>query len=355
MDLYAIILAGGIGSRFWPKSREKHPKQLLNLFAEETLIQSTVQRLNGLVKNENIYIVTGQLHKTEIEKQLPAIPNENIIAEPFGRNTSACIALASLYVKKRNPKAVTVVLPADHIIKEVDLFQKTVCTGAEFAEESNGLVTIGLTPTRPETGFGYIQIDDDASGKEVFPVKTFAEKPNYDTAVRFVESGDFLWNSGIFIWRIDAILSEFRIHMPELFAVIRKFEAHIDKENFEEVLLDGYGHLRNISIDYGIMENSRKVYLTKGAFSWYDVGNWEEVYQLAPKDEHENATKGNVFAEDVKDSFIYSDDSFAAVMGVENLIIVNTKDALLVCDRSKAQDVKKIVDFLKHNQKSDFL
>ena len=355
MKVFAIIMAGGIGSRFWPRSKEKTPKQMLKIFGEKTMIQDTVSRLNDFVKNENIFIITNKIQKPEIEEQLHDIPKENIIEEPFGRNTAACIGLASVIIEKKSKDAVMIVLPADHIIKNLDEFLKTIKTSVKFAYESKGLVTIGIKPIRPETGYGYIQIDERTVAENIFKVYTFAEKPNYATAVRFLESGDFFWNSGMFIWRADAILGEIKLYLPDLHEGLEKIKKDIDTPNFTNTLNSVYGMLRNISIDYGIMEKSQKVFLTKGEFSWSDVGSWEEVYQLSEKNENGNAIIGNIFTEMTIDSYVYSPDKFAAIIGVENLIVINTKDALLICRRDQSQEVKKVVDHLKINKLTQYL
>jgi mannose-1-phosphate guanylyltransferase len=228
-------------------------------------------------------------------------------------------------------------------------------SAAKFAHESEGLVTIGIIPTRPETGYGYIQIDDAIISDNVHKVLTFAEKPNYATAVRFLESGDFLWNSGMFIWRIDIIIEEIRKYMPELYDGLETLRENLRSPNFPETLENVYGQLRSISIDYGIMEKSQKVFLTKGDFGWSDVGSWEEVYQLSEKNEDRNALVGKVFTDDTTDSYIYSPDKFTAVIGAENFIIINSEDALLICRRDKAQDVKKVIDHLKFNKMNEHI
>src|ERR1035437_734215 len=355
MKLYAVIMAGGIGSRFWPRSKEKSHTQLLRIFGENTMIQDTVDRLKGLVENENIYVITNKAQKPEIVAQLNHIPHKNIIEEPFGRNTATCIGLASVIIEKKDKDAVTLILPADHIIKSKDIFHSTLKNAAEFAYESKGLVTIGVPPTRPETGYGYIQIDDKSVADNIFKVLTFAEKPNYATAVRFIESGDFMWNSGMFIWRADVILKEVKKYLPDLFEGLETIRKDLGNPDYEKTLFNVYGKLRSISIDYGIMEKSKQVFLIKGEFSWSDVGSWEEVYQLTEKNNEGNALNGNIYEERTIDSYIYSPDKFTAVIGVENLVIINTEDALLICRRDQCQDVKKIVDPLKINKMSEYL
>jgi mannose-1-phosphate guanylyltransferase len=355
MKIFAIIMAGGVGSRFWPRSKEKTPKQLLKIFGDSTMIQATVDRLDGLIESQNIFVITNKIQRPEIIKQLKHVPEENIIEEPFGRNTAACIGLASVLVQSKNKDAVTIILPADHIIKEKDKFHDTLKKASEFAYESGGLVTIGITPSRPETGYGYIQINETPVKDNIYKVYTFAEKPNYATAVRFLNSGDFLWNSGMFIWRTDSILDQIQIHMPDLYSGLEDIKKGIGTPSLGKIISSAYGQLRNISIDYGIMEKSDKVYLTKGNFSWSDVGSWEEVYQLTPKNEDGNAIEGNVYIEKTVDSYVHSPGKFTAVIGAENLIIINTDEALLVCRRDNSQDVKKIVDYLKINKLNDHI
>jgi mannose-1-phosphate guanylyltransferase len=355
MKIYAVIMAGGVGSRFWPRSKEKTPKQLLKIFGDNTMIQDTVKRLKGLVEDENIYIITNKIQKPEIVSQLDHIPEENVIEEPFGRNTAACIGLASVIIGEKDKDAVTIILPADHIIKDIDVFHKTLKNAAEFADKSKGLVTIGIPPTRPETGYGYIQIDDTHVDNNIYKVLTFAEKPNYSTAVRFLESGDFMWNSGMFIWRTDVILEEIKLLMPDLYEELEVIKKHVGKPDFDKTVFNSYGQFKSISIDYGIMEKSKRVFLTKGEFSWSDVGSWEEVYQLSGKNNDGNSLNGNIYAERTIDSYIYSPEKFTAVIGAENLIIINTDEALLICRRDNCQDVKKVVDYLKINKLTEYL
>lgn len=355
MNLYAVIMAGGVGSRFWPRSKTKLPKQLLTIFGEQTMIQDTVKRIESIVKRENILIITNALQKSGVESQLPGIPKENIIIEPFGRNTAACIGLASVIVKSRDKDAVTFILPSDHVIKETDEFNKTMMNAASYANSSDSLVTIGITPSHPETGYGYIQIDERAVQDSVYKVLTFAEKPNFATAVRFVKSGDFFWNSGMFIWRTDSILNEIQKYMPDLHNGLEKIQKDIDSQKFDTTLSNEYGQLKKISIDYGIMEKSKNVCLIKGNFTWSDVGSWEAVYNLSKKDKDGNVKVGAVYADAATDSYIYAPDKFTALIGVNNLIVINHEDELLICRKDKSQDVKEIIDYLKINKLTKYL
>ena len=355
MQVYAIIMAGGIGSRFWPRSKEKAPKQLMSIFGKNTMIQDTFSRLDGIVEADKIFVITNEIQKEQVVKQLPQLPEENIIAEPFGKNTAACIGLASAIVKKLDSEAVMVTLPADHFIKDVEEFQENIKVAIDFAYKSKGLVTIGINPNRPETGYGYIQIEEKQKSKNIHKVLTFAEKPNLGTAKRFMKAGDFLWNSGMFIWSVEAIWNEFKIHMPDLYTGIEELYEAYNTDNFNKVLREVYGQLRSISIDYGVMEKSTNVYLTKGYFDWSDVGSWEAVYELSDKDEDDNAKVGDVYTSDTFSSYVYSPDKFTAVLGGHNLIVIDTKEALLICDRNHAQDVKDIVDYLKMNHHKELI
>lgn len=353
MKLYAVIMAGGSGTRFWPRSRAQKPKQLLKIFGERTMIQTTVDRLEGLIPADRILIITNRLHREEIINQLPSLPPDNIIAEPVGRNTAPCVMLAAKIIQGFEPDAVTVVLPADHLIREKDNFQATLLKAAEYAYSEKRLMTIGIVPTRPETGYGYIQVDESGADR-IYPVKSFAEKPNYSTALRFLESGDFYWNSGMFIWRNDVILEEMEMFLPEMnnqFTQL-KFDGGFPTE---QSLSGVFSEVTPISIDYGVMEKSRRVSLITSDFNWSDVGSWEEVYQLGEKDEEANSVTGNVFSYNTTGSYIYSPDKFTAVIGADNLIVINTADALLVCRRDKAQDVKKAVDFLNSSGQKEVL
>ncbi|MEO8233005.1 MAG: sugar phosphate nucleotidyltransferase, partial [Ignavibacteriota bacterium] len=262
MKFYAVIMAGGVGSRFWPRSKKKLPKQLLQIFGDNTMIQATVNRLSGLVEKENIYVITNELQRPEVINQLKDVPEENIIEEPFGRNTAACIGLASVIIKAKDPNAITFVLPADHIIKDVEKFKLTLENAAKFANESKGLVTIGIEPTRPETGYGYIQINDKPITENIYKVLTFAEKPNYATAVRFVDSGDFLWNSGMFIWRCDVILDEIKNLMPDLHEGLIAIEKSLTSPNFSQ--RDGFPkeELKELAIIYEKKGLSEKTAIT---------------------------------------------------------------------------------------------
>lgn len=359
--IHAVIMAGGVGTRFWPRSREKSPKQLLEILGKGTMIQNTLKRVESFVHPKNTFVVTNRIQKAMVMKQLESLPEENILVEPVGRNTAACIGLAALHAKQLDSSAVMVVLPADHIIQNVEEFTRVVKLAAETAYDSKSLLTIGIKPTHPETGYGYIQMFTENGdhnpylSKGVYKVKTFAEKPNVQTAERFLASGDFLWNSGMFIWRVDVILQEIERCLPELFAELKQIEPAIGDPSYQSTLEKVYGMIRGISIDYGVMEKAERVYVIPGDFGWSDIGSWDEVYRLSGKDEQGNSFTGKVLQIDTKSSYVYSPEKVVATIGVEDLIVVNTPDALLICKRGRSQDVKEIADYLKRKQMNEYL
>ncbi|MFH1197602.1 MAG: mannose-1-phosphate guanylyltransferase [bacterium] len=355
MTVYAVIMAGGVGSRFWPRSRERKPKQLIRILGEKSMIEETVERLDGLVEKKNIFVITNRMQKPRVKELLHELPEENIIDEPFGKNTAACIGLAAVVISKQCDDAVMITLPADHTISMNERFIDTLKKSCDFANESKGLMTIGISPNRPETGYGYIQLGDEIDNKQIYPVLTFAEKPNKETAEMFMASGDFLWNSGIFIWRVDVILEELKKHMPDHFEGFVKIKDSLGTGEFEKTLTQVYGQLRNVSIDYGIMEKSDRVFVTKGTFLWSDVGSWEAVYELSEKDSTGNAVIGDVYTRNSNNSYIFSPKKFTAIIGLDNIIVVDTREALLICNRADAQKVKEVVDFLKMNHKNDLI
>jgi mannose-1-phosphate guanylyltransferase len=341
-------MAGGTGTRFWPKSRAKFPKQFLKIFGNETMIQATYQRLRGLANPKEIFIVTNADQSAETQRQLFELSEKNIIIEPFGKNTAPCIGLSAIFIKQLNPEAVMFVLPADHIVKDINKFHTVVKAGEKVALEKNCLVTIGIQPTRPETGYGYIQYDSDTKYHQAYKVRTFAEKPNLETAKKFLESGDFLWNSGMFVWKVSVILKEIEEHLPELYDGLMEIEKNINSPNFSQMLSKVYAQVKSISIDYGVMEQAKEVYVLKADFDWSDVGSWEEVYNMSPKNENGNISSGeNHILINTKNCLIStSTEKTIATVGVEDLIIVDTEDALLICKKNQSQNVKQVVEIL---------
>ena len=354
---YAVIMAGGIGTRFWPASRKENPKQFLDIFGDGTLIQNTVARLQGLVPPERCLVVTHERYVEKTQKQLPAVPEENILAEPISRNTAPCIAYAATTLAKRDPEATMAVLPADHVIGNVEQYHKTLDVAYTTARERNALVTIGIEPTYPATGYGYIQYNgtqDEEGNLRAHPVRTFAEKPDQSTAERFIDAGDFLWNSGMFIWRADTILNQIETHLPdayEAFGPVREATGEVDRDT----LTQAFQNSPRISIDYGVMEQADTVYVVPGTFDWNDVGDWRAVYDLSDKDEHGNVIEGNVIMQDSSRCYVQTEDRLVVLVGMHDKVVVDTGDAVLVCDRESAQQVKQVVEYLHAHQFEEYV
>lgn len=360
--MYIVLMAGGAGTRFWPRSRQDMPKQLLKLFGERSMLQQTYDRIKGLTDNSKILIVTAQNLKQEIISQLPEIPVENIVAEPFGRNTAPCIALAATVINSRENgnSEIMAILPADHLVNDVPKFQAVLMTAAKYASETETLVTLGIKPTYPETGYGYIQRTDrllETDNQKIYPVKTFAEKPNIETAARFLESGDFYWNGGIFVWSTKTILREFEDQMVELHDVLPQIAEKVDKDGFDEAVLKVYSATKAISIDYAIMENAENVSVIEADFEWNDVGSWEAVFNLSEKNNKNNAVHSRYSVEiESHNNYFYSKNKkLIAAVDINDMILVETDDAILICRKSSSQRVKEIVDKLRVKDMNQFL
>jgi mannose-1-phosphate guanylyltransferase len=358
--MYAVIMAGGKGTRFWPRSREKNPKHLLNIISEKTIIQETVDRIKPLVSPKNILVVTGKKHARTLIKQLPEIPSRNIIIEPEGKNTAACIGLAALHICKIVADDVMIVLPSDHDIADSEKFIDVLSAAAKVAAEEDGLVTIGIKPSSVQTGFGYIEraaLYKNIVNKEVFRVKSIREKPDFQKATEFVQSGDFYWNSGMFIWKSSVILKEISRWLPELYSGLMKIDKALGSPEESATVSRVYKKLASISIDYGVMEKADNIFIIPGDFGWSDVGSWDALWEISPKDIKGNAalSGSKTIIEDSGDSLVYNPRKLTALVGVKDLIIVETKDALLICKKGRSQDVKKIVEKLDVDKLKKYL
>lgn len=349
---YCVIMAGGVGSRFWPLSKSKSPKQFLDILGTgRTLIQQTYDRFVDVCEDENFYIVTSDDYKDIVAQQLPEIPISNILLEPLRRNTSACIAYASYRIHKQNANANIIVSPADHLILQEKKFLRAIDKGLERISKDDVLLTLGLKPTRAETGYGYIQIEDlDVSESEsICKVKTFTEKPDKEMAQVFFESGEFYWNSGIFLWKSETILKSFSNLLPE---IKNSFDLINDKLNTPEeqnAINEIYPNLENVSIDYGILEKADNVYVLCSDFGWSDLGTWGSLYENTPKDEHLNAKQGgHVFCYDTESCVINTTkDKLVVLQGLKDYIVVETKDSLLVCKKNEEQSLRNIINDIR--------
>lgn len=351
--VYAVIMAGGSGTRFWPKSTKKYPKQFLSLFGDGTMIQNTANRIKEIIPQERILVVTNEDYVDIVKEQLPKVPDTNIVGEPVAKNTAPCVAIAAELLIKQDPDAVMVVLPADHHITDPDEFRNILSSAIAKAESSNNLVTIGIKPDRPETGFGYIHADSSKSeqlnGNSIERVRGFKEKPNSEVAESFLSSGDYYWNSGMFIWRADTILNEFEKQLPEMRALLKDTSQDLYTDLHNAAINEFYFDCESISIDYGIMEGAKNVYVVPGDFGWNDVGSWTAVYDLAEKNKDENAIQAVnvIFAGSQKNLVVSNSGKMISLVGMENVAVVETDDAILICDLNQAQGVKEVVEQLK--------
>ncbi len=355
---YVAIMAGGIGSRFWPMSRTNHPKQFLDILGTgETLLQSTFARFTKIVPETNIYIVTSQEYVDKVHAELPSLPLTNIVAEPSRKNTAPCIAYIAFKLHQLNPDAVMVASPADHLIQDVDAFSETISAAFTFLEKESALITIGIKPSHPNTGYGYIQHELKESTSGIYKVKTFTEKPNLDLAKTFLASGDFLWNAGIFTWKVKDILSAFESHLPEMYEVFYTEQASYNTSKEKDAIEKIYSQCTNISIDFGIMEKAHNVFVLPASFAWSDLGTWNSAWENIDKDYFQNAVVGeNTMIIDAKNCMIHAPNQKLIVLqGLEDYIVVDTKDALLICKKDKEQEIKEYVAEVKRNKGDRYL
>jgi len=355
-SLYAVIMAGGSGTRFWPRSRKNRPKQLLNITGDEILLKKTIELITPIVPVSRIKIVTTLLQADSVKSTVPQIPEENIIIEPFGKNTAPAIGSSALFIQRGRKDAVMVVLPADHYIEDKKKFHQTIMAGAAQALQGDCIVTIGIPPRGPETGYGYIEAGEKTDAKNgIYAVTSFHEKPDIHTAERFIEQGTFFWNSGIFIAKTSRMLKEIEEHLPHNYQGLMKIRASLGTDKEAGVINSVYNEMEAISIDYGVIEKSKHVFMIQGNFGWNDVGSWPSAAQYWPKDSNKHSFIGDVISLDSSDCIVYSPKKPVALLGVKDLVIVEDEDALLVCKKERSQDVKKLVDMLKSKGRDEIL
>lgn len=344
---YAIIMAGGSGTRFWPLSRKALPKQFLSLFGGTSLLRQTYERIRPLFPDERIFVVTNTRYINLVQAQLPELQIDNIIGEVAAKNTAPCVAMAAALIRQIDSDAVMAVLPSDHSISDVDGYREILQISMNQATSTGALFTIGIQPDRPETGYGYIQYDkSDNTSSPVYPVKTFAEKPDLDTAKSFLKSGDFLWNSGMFVWRADAIMKEFDAHLPSISRLCTDMLSAMVPDSRQTAIDGFYRSVVSISIDYGIMEKASDVRVIPADIGWSDVGSWHAAWQLAEKDFDGNSVNGSlVELVDTKNSYVRnSGDKLIALVGMEDVVVVDTDDAILIMPREKSQEIRTLMD-----------
>ncbi len=351
-------MAGGIGTRFWPMSRTKFPKQFLDILnTGKTLIQTTFERFASFIPLENIYVVTAAEYVDIVKEQLPQLPEQNILAEPSRKNTAPCIAYISFKLNKLNPQAQLIVAPADHFISNSIAFTKVCLEALSFVKKHNALITLGINPTAPNTGYGYIQYEQHPVSDNVYKVKAFTEKPSHELAKTFISSGEFLWNAGIFVWQVKNVIRAFEEYLPEMFDI---FNAQKDKFNTpaeQQALQEIYPLSTNISIDFGIMEKASNVYVIPSSFGWSDIGTWKSAYEHLHKDGEANAIAGNnVMLSDTGNCIVQAPESKLVVLqGLHDFIVVDTGDVLLVCSKEKEQEIKEFVSDVKRQKGEKFV
>ena len=356
MNTTALIMAGGRGERFWPRSRKSLPKQFLSLTDDgKTMIQLTVERILPLVKMEDIYIATNKNYKDLVRSQLPGIPEENILCEPVGRNTAPCIGLGAAHIGKKYENALMLVLPSDHLIKFNNMFLSALREACRVAMEDDNLVTLGITPTYPETGYGYIKFNPQKTLGGAYQVERFVEKPTLEVAKEYLETEEYLWNSGMFIWKLSSIWKNMEKYMPEAYAGLQSIGAAIGTPEEEEVLEREFAALPSVSIDYGIMEKAQHIYTIPGTFGWDDVGSWLAVERIKKTNEDGNVVNGNVITIDTHNCIVQGTNKLIAAVGLRDLIIVDTEDAILICEKHRAGDIRKVTENLKICNRDEYL
>lgn len=353
MEKIALIMAGGKGQRFWPASRENKPKQFLSIISETSLISQTVERLEGLFKKENIFVITGEMYFNNVIDEITDLPKENVICEPTGMDTANAIGLGAMYIEKRFNDGVVCVLSADHVISPNELFHKTLETGFNIAQNNESLLTIGIVPSRPDTGYGYIQKDslfESQNGINAFTVKQFKEKPNFEKAQEYVSSGNFLWNSGMFIWKNSHFLKELNHCLPSNYEKLKQIQDFIGKESEKTKLKEIFPTLNKISVDYGILEKCENIICIAGEFDWDDVGSWSSLYRHLERDENNNVIKGKSVLQNSKDCLVYSDDdTLIGLIECDDLMVVKSGNAILVCKKKDDQKIKELLNLAKEN------
>ncbi len=355
---YVAIMAGGIGSRFWPMSRTAYPKQFLDVLnTGKTLVQWTYERYAKFIPAENIYIVTSDEYVDIVKAQLPLLPINNILAEPSKKNTAPCIAYISFKLAQINPDAKFIVAPSDHLILEEDRFQEIALKALDFVENIKALLTLGIQPTHPNTGYGYIQYEGLEVSSGVYKVKTFTEKPDLEIAKSFIESGDFLWNAGIFAWKVSSILTAFEKYQPEMFELFDQEKMHFNTDQETQAIQKIYPQCVNISIDIAIMEKANNVYVMPASFGWSDLGTWNSAYENMEKDYLGNAVASdNVIVIDATKCMVNAPkDKLVVIQGLDDFIVVDTKDVLLICSKDKEQSIKEYVAEVKRNKGDKYI
>ena len=343
--IHVVIMAGGKGERFWPRSRRSRPKQFLRLTGDKTMLRQTVDRISPVSSSENIWIVTNASQVGLVKSELPEIPAKHILVEPVGRNTAPCIGLAALYIKEKDPKGIMVVLPSDHLIRDEANFRKVIQEAIGLAQSSEALITLGIRPTYPATGYGYIKTREPLEEKSgCYKVETFVEKPNQQKAEAFIKEGNYYWNSGMFIWKVSSILKAIEGSLPDIYQGLAQIEKALQEGRERETIEEIYPKLEDISIDYGVMEKARKIVCVSAEIDWNDVGSWSSMDSILNRDKNNNAREGCIWTTKTKNSILISDkEHLVATIGIDNMVIIHTAQATLVCRKESAEEVKGLI------------
>jgi len=357
---YIVIMAGGRGERFWPKSRLARPKHLQSIVGDSTMLEQTIDRVTGIVPTKNIMVITNAKQRDAMLEICPQLAPEQIIAEPVGRDTAAAVGLATLLVEQQDPNATYAILPADHVIHDGEGYAEVLKRAFEAAEQSDHLVTIGIQPDEPATGYGYIHVDKtlaEVSGKPVYAVERFVEKPDQDTAKAYLKAGGYYWNAGMFIWKVSVVDQALKAHAPELYSGLEVIRSGLRSgQDLDALLAETYPPLQKISVDFAIMEKADNVAMVESGFDWDDVGAWPAIERHYPKDDAGNVSRGLVAFEKAGNNIVVSEDGhLTALIGVDDLIVVHTQDATLVCRKDQAQEIKKVVKSLEANPDTQHL
>ena len=357
MNLYVVVLAGGAGTRFWPGGRQARPKQLLRIASEKSMLAETIERCSGLAPPSHCYIVTNEIQVEATRAECPQVPPGQIIAEPMMRNTAAAIGLAAVSIHQRDPEGVMAVMPADHVISPRDVFESTFAAAARRAHEAQTLLTVGISPTGPATGYGYIEAGDvvaEVEGHAIRHVESFKEKPDAAAAAAFIATGRYYWNSGTFVWSAAALLDAFERHLPGHHQVLGRIARGFARG--DGILADDYARFENVPIDIGVMEKADNAEVIPGAFEWDDVGSWLAIDRLHERDAQGNAVRGDHIAIDTRNCIVFgTPDHLVATLGLQDMIVVHTPDATLICPKHRAEEVKRVVERLREEGREEHL
>lgn len=356
--MYAAIIAGGSGTRLWPQSRQDKPKQFHKLYGETTLLQQTVARLEPIVERDNFYVIANEAHKFAVASQMPWLPEHNFVGEPLAKNTAPAIGIIATLIAHKDPDAVILVTPSDHVIQREEQFHSILAAAEEVATRGANVVTIGIKPTYPETGYGYIQMTEEkeiVNGIEVYRVESFKEKPDNRTAEEYVSSWQYVWNAGMFVWSVKTIMQLYRDHAPDIYKLLLRYDGAIGTEHEAKVFEEVYEAFPSVSVDYAIMEHAKTIHVIPAAIGWSDLGCWSSVYDIMDTDEDGNAVTGQVVSLDTHNSLIHAGDRLICTVGLDNMLVIDTDDVVMIMPKGRSQEVKALLDEVKKRSGTKYI